>query len=156
MLRLHTYNPDSDPTGIIEQIWVGSAPEIAVPYSVSQWSPFKKMWLMQLESVESRDDASKLVRGSVWVPRSLFDDDGWYMDDLVGAPVIVRQPAGEGGEKIGTIEAFADNGGQTLLQIHRGNRSIYIPWVDAFVSGVEEFEGQPCIVLTADAPIDLA
>lgn len=151
-VRIHPHSGDLGTADLLTQFWIGSEAGLAVPYAIQSLRPFKNAFLATLEGVDSEERAVRLAGQTVWVDRSLFDDEpGWYIDELHGSEVV-QEPDGR---HIGRVVGFADSGGPMLVEISRGNRSIYIPWVDPFVRGVEEREGATVVVLTTEAPVDL-
>ena len=151
-MRIHPHSQDVSTGDRLTQFWIGTSPALAIPYTICALRPFKNAYLAELEGIESAERAARLAGQPVWVDRSLFDaEPGWYMDDLKGARVV-QQSEGTV-EGIGTVVGFADSGGPMLLEISRGNRSIFIPWIDQFVVGVSE-DGAT-ITLTPQAPVDL-
>lgn len=151
-VRIHPHSQDLSTAEQLTELWIGSSAELAVPYRVRELRAFKKAFLADLEGVTSVDRADRLSGQAVWVDRSLFDSEpGWYLDELKGARVVQQRDSVM--ESIGTLVGFADSGGPVLMEISRGNRIIFIPWVDPFVAGVRD--NGKTVVLTADAPVDL-
>lgn len=102
--------------------------------------------VVHFEGVDDRNDAEALQGVFVDIdpidpPDGLSDD----IDRVFGASAINS----ETGEAIGTVEDIRDNGAQPILQIGE-EPGVLIPWVDAFIEGVED--GPPRRVLIRPIP----
>lgn len=149
---LYIFPHSGDPSALytLKQLWLGDDPTQAVPYTLKSARPFKKGALANLVEVADRTAAEALKGVPVWVLRDdlpPLEEGEWYLEDLRGA--VVRDAAGI---QIGTVEDFQQSAGGTLFVINRGNRTILIPWVEAFVERISP-EGE--VLLTERAPIDL-
>lgn len=89
-------------------------------------------FVAHLEGVDTREEAERRIKAMFDVdplhaPAHMLDE----VDEVFGAEVVDV----ESGDSLGTIDDIRDNGAQALLVI--GPDELLIPWVDAFVVGVE-------------------
>jgi 16S rRNA processing protein RimM len=120
-------------------LWVGG-----VERKVLRARNTHRGWLVQLESIATRNDAEALRGQVIEIDRASLDldDDDVLLDDLVGCRVVRVD-----GTPWGTVAAV-EGGLQDRLVIHDGDIERQLPLVDAFVTGIDLEAG----VITVDPP----
>lgn len=141
---VHTHDPDSTTLASIADaggtIFVGGVERKVL---VARDTP-QRGWLVQLEGVDTRNDAEALQGKVVEVDRedlALAEGDV-LLDDMVGCKVVLAD-----GTDWGVIAAI-DLGPQDLLVIHDGEIERLLPLVDQFVKDIDIAAG----VVTVDPP----
>lgn len=141
---VHTHDPDSTSLAQIADtggsIFVGGVERKVL---VARDTPHRG-WLVQLEGIDTRNDAEALQGKVVEIDREdlELDDGDVLLDDMVGCKVVLRD-----GTDWGVIAAI-DLGPQDLLVIHDGEIERMLPLVDQFVIKVDIAAG----VVTIDPP----
>ena len=101
-----------------------------------------------LEGVANREDAERLRGTMVGVPRAVLPalpKDEFYWADLEGARVVNRD-----GVELGRVAGLMDNGAHPILRVQQGADERLIPWVPAYVDGVDASAGR----IDVDWPVD--
>ncbi|NVB37849.1 16S rRNA processing protein RimM [Pseudenhygromyxa sp. WMMC2535] len=116
----------------------GDAGEIKIlsRFAPKPGSDMVRMWL---EGVDSREGADALRGREVFVPRAALpepEDDEYYLDDLVGLPVVREREGGEP-ESLGTITGLSSNGLQDLLVIRLRGAEWLLPALPVFIVAIE-------------------
>ena len=92
--------------------------------------------ICSLEGMKDRTHLETLLPFELRVPREVFpetDENEIYLVDLVDWDVVSPE-----GEKLGTLEAFSDNGMQYLFEVRLNDGSILtLPYVDAFFPTID-------------------
>lgn len=102
-------------------------------------NPQGKFYLAAIDGITNKEDAAALGKVQIWVDRDELpeldaDEDGYYIEDLIGLDVI-----GEDGQKIGTVKAVENFGASDLLEIKPlSGQPFLIPFTDEFVPEVGE------------------
>jgi 16S rRNA processing protein RimM len=94
-----------------------------------------KTLLAQLSGLPDREAAAKYAGGEVGVARSALPataENEFYWADLVGLAVRNRQ-----GETLGRIEEVQEFGAHPVLRVAGEGSVALIPWVDAYIDGVD-------------------
>lgn len=93
----------------------------------------------EFESVTTREMAAMLRRQWVGIPRERLPEpaaDEHYQADLIGMAVVNRE-----GRVLGTVVDFIDSGAHPIAKVvDAGGHQRLIPWVAAFVDGVDVAE----------------
>ena len=92
--------------------------------------------VVHLKGIDDRDTAEAVMGAFVdldpeRLPMGLTDE----VDAVFGATAVID----ETGDPLGEITNIRDNGAQAILQIG-DEPGILVPWVDAFIAGVDEPE----------------
>lgn len=104
-------------------------------------------WLLEWDGVRDRDAAEELRGLYLFLPplsREELPEGFFYEHHLVG--LDCRSPEGEALGRV--IGLDLETGGQTRAVVEREGREFLVPWVDAFIRGVDLEAG----VVTIDAP----
>jgi 16S rRNA processing protein RimM len=91
--------------------------------------------LAQVAGIDDREAAAAFTGGEVGVPRSALPAAGeneFYWSDLVGLAVRNRQE-----EVLGTVEEVQEFGAHPVLRVTGGAGATLIPWVPAYIDGVD-------------------
>lgn len=104
--------------------------------------------VLKLDGLDDRTVAESLIGAELWVdpsdaPSCLLDD----ADALFGALAVHA----ETGQAIGRVTSILDNGAQPVLALGDDEDPILIPYVDAFVVGVDRTPGATRVMLQ---PVD--
>jgi 16S rRNA processing protein RimM len=87
------------------------------------------------QEVGDRDAAQALKGARVFVARSSFPtagDDEYYWVDLIGCTVVNRE-----GAELGRVDDLIDTGAHSVLRIVQGDAETLVPFVAAYVDGVD-------------------
>ncbi len=142
---VHTHDPDSTTLAAIAEaqgtIWVGGVEKKVL---FARDTP-QRGWLVQLEGIDTRNDAELLQGKVVEVDREdlELDEGDVLLDDMIGCKVVLKDGGGEWG-----VIAGIDLGPQDLLVIHDGEIERLLPLVDQFVIDIDIAAG----VVTVDPP----
>lgn len=91
--------------------------------------------LAKWAGVDLPEPVDRLKGATVAVPRSEFPplpDGEYYWCDLIGAEVVNRA-----GERLGKVEALNSNGAQDLLEVVKGESTLLVPLVPAYIDSVD-------------------
>lgn len=141
---VHTHDPDSTTLAQIAEsggtIFIGGTEHKVL---VARDTP-QRGWIVQLESISTRNDAEALQGKPVEVDREdlALNDEDVLLDDMVGCKVVLPD-----GTDWGVIAAI-DLGPQDLLVIHDGEIERLLPLVDQFVTSIDIAAG----IVTVDPP----
>ena len=124
-----THDPDSDTLGFVEQIYVAGTPRKIVGARDTQ-----RGWLVQLEGIDTRNDAETLRGAKVEVDREHLelDEEDVLLSDLVGCTVLLPD-----GTPWGTVAGIDAGPGQDRLVIHDNGVERMVPLVDVFVGKID-------------------
>lgn len=108
------------------------------------------LFLLKLEGIERREDAERLRRAEVQVPRSEavpLPPGMFYVFDLVGARVVTT-----GGEELGRLKDVLPNPANDVYVVEREDgREILIPGVRHIVLSIDAENGE----IVVDPPLGL-
>ena len=89
----------------------------------------------KLAGCDDRDAAERLRGADIAIPRGEFEsaeaEGQLYQVDLIGLAVVDEQ-----GRALGTVDSFIETGGASVMLV-KGGRERLIPFVEAYVKGVE-------------------
>jgi 16S rRNA processing protein RimM len=94
-------------------------------------------YIVRFEEISGRNDAESLRDIELFTPKSVSgDEDGWYLDDLVGLKVLHND------NEIGVIKSVINNPSQDLFEVklNTGGLSL-IPFVEQIVPEVDITKG---------------
>ncbi len=117
---------------------------IATITSLKQIDTAGAIVLVKLQNVKDRNQAESLIGTSVYAPQSRrapLADDEFFVEDLIGLPVI-----GEGGSEYGKIKAVLD---QPANDVYETDMGVLVPAVKAFIKQVDIAGGK---VVVFDIP----
>jgi 16S rRNA processing protein RimM len=92
--------------------------------------------VVKFEDVDDPEEASKLSGKAVFVEESHFprdESEEFYFQEIIGYKVI-----DEGRGPIGTVTAVREGSMQDLLVISNGDKEVYVPLVDEFLSRIDK------------------
>jgi 16S rRNA processing protein RimM len=148
-LVVHAHSDDFSVFERTDTLWIGSTEGLAVPYKIENIKLSGGLVVVQLDDIQTRPAAEKLVRQTIWMERSLYDEEGWFLADLVGVEVCIEPD----NQAVGHVLSFAENAGQTMIEVKLKEGLALVPWIDPFVVGVQERDGKPFLLLKEDAPL---
>ncbi len=121
------------------RFWVGidqSTAQDAPAMTVTRcWQHGRRM-LLQLDAVDSVEQAALLVRHKLWIKRDdvHVDDDEYLWDDLIGLAVM-----DDSNEKtLGVVSDVQDFGAQDTLIIQADDGVWMIPFIDDIVTHIDD------------------
>jgi 16S rRNA processing protein RimM len=93
--------------------------------------------LVKLAGVDDRDEALRLAKCEVWVPRSAAapcGEDEYYIGDLVGCHLV----AGPGADVRARVVAVWESGSDDMLEVEAADGTIYhVPFREPFIGEVD-------------------
>jgi 16S rRNA processing protein RimM len=98
--------------------------------------------LVRLEGMTARNEAQELKGARIAVPRADLPEapaDEFYWTDLIGMSVVNLQ-----GVALGVVTGLLDTGAHDVLQV-RGEREYLIPFVEVFVTDVDQQAKVICV-----------
>jgi 16S rRNA processing protein RimM len=117
----------------------GPDSRVFTSYPIRRKSPHGKQglkgYIVELENIDDRDLAEKLVKNSVWVPKEFIASkkgETIYLREILGF-IVVDEERGE----VGPIIDFSTNTAQDLLVVDFKGESYDIPFVDAFIQKID-------------------
>ncbi len=116
-------------------------------YAVSKMAFHRNMPLMNLEGIDTVDEAEELVGTEVYIERSQrgsLPDDSFYFDEIEGFRVVSAA-----GETIGILKDVYHLPASDCLVVEREGEERLIPFVKELVSGVDIEAG---IITVVDMP----
>ncbi len=131
----------SDPTQfeVFERVWIGPKAESCSTYDIAsvryQQTKRGTTVILQLDGVDSRDDAEVITKQSVFVPEDelLINDEELLLHNLIDLEVVTTD-----GDAFGVITDVAENPAHLTLVIRRHDGpEAMIPFVDDFVANVD-------------------
>jgi 16S rRNA processing protein RimM len=87
------------------------------------------------QEIDDRAAAEALKGARVFVARSSFPTAGadeYYWVDLIGCTVVNRE-----GVELGTVDDLIDTGTHSVLRVVQGDHECLVPFVAAYVDGVD-------------------
>jgi 16S rRNA processing protein RimM len=118
---------------------------------VEQASVYGRFWLMKLEGVHSREEASRLTGGDVLIPlseRVSLPAGRYYFDQVVGLKVFTAA-----GERLGDVAEVISTGGHDIYLVRAASkgdapaREILVPAVRRFVKEIDPDGGRMVVEL---------
>jgi len=94
-------------------------------YPVAAARPHKKAVLLDLDGLDSLEEAERFRGAEVYIRRDALErdeDDGYYWFELVGLEVFL-----DDGRHIGTLARILPTGGNDVYVVRSGRREILIP-----------------------------
>jgi 16S rRNA processing protein RimM len=131
----------SDPTQfeVFERVWIGPKAESSSAYDIAsvryQQTKRGTTVILQLDGVDSRDDAELITKQSVFVPEDelLIDEEELLLHDLIDLEVVTTA-----GDAFGVVTDVVEHPAHLTLMIRRHDGpEAMIPFVDDFVAGVD-------------------
>ena len=131
----------SDPTQfeVFDRVWIGPKSDSCIAHDIAsvryQQTKRGTTVILQLDGVDSRDDAEMITKQSVFVPEDelLIDDDELLLHDLIDLEVVTTE-----GEAFGTVTDVVEHPAHLTLMIRRHDGpEAMIPFVDDFVANVD-------------------
>ena len=104
------------------------------------FQPGKNLYLVQFDGIQDRNDAEEWTGASILIPadnRPCLDEDEYHFADLIGMEVIEQT----NDRVLGVITSVLP-AGNDLLEVHKGTKSILIPFVKAIVPVVDITAGR--------------
>jgi len=99
------------------------------------WQHGRRM-LLQLDGIDSVEQATLLVRHKLWIKRDDIhvDDDEYLWDDLIGLHVIDDSNK----KHLGIVSDVQDFGAQDTLLIQSDEGVWMIPFIDSIVTHIDD------------------
>jgi len=104
-------------------------------YTVRKIIPHKNFFFLELETVDSVDDADALVGSSVLVPESELaglSEDEYYWSDLIGLHVVTEE-----GRFLGRIESIFPTGSNDVYVCSGGEREFLLPAISEVILKID-------------------
>jgi len=104
-------------------------------YPVRKIIPHKNFFFLELETVDSVDDADALVGSSVLVPESELaglSEDEYYWSDLIGLHVVTEE-----GRFLGRIESIFPTGSNDVYVCSGGEREFLLPAISEVILKID-------------------
>ena len=114
-----------------------------IQYSIQKVSGPKQGILLNLEGVENRTLAEKLVGSEILMDRATLpepEEDSWYWQDLIGLDVVDHIKG-----NIGKVTNILPTGANDILVVRDNENEILVPIHDNFVESVDM---EKCSILT--------
>ena len=95
--------------------------------------------LVKFEDVNSEEDARKILKKKVFLPKELFpekDDNEISEKQLIGYSVIDREMG-----KLGKITFINSKTAQKLIYVSKDGKGFYFPWHKQFVKNIDTEKG---------------
>jgi 16S rRNA processing protein RimM len=115
------------------------------PVEVTEAGIHRKFIIVQLKGLSSRDQAERLVGGSLFVERSSLPELGegeYYWTDLIGMDVTNTKK-----ELIGQIVHIMATGANDVLVIATGEKEVLVPATEEVIKEVDLVSGRVVIRL---------
>jgi 16S rRNA processing protein RimM len=134
-LRVRYYNENKNLFSSYRRILLmvpGGHPK---PFAVTEARIHRNLVIVQLENVESIDQAERLVGASILVEKAALpalEEGEYYWTDLIGMDVRT-----ESGDPVGKIEDIILTGGTDVFVIKKGEKEILIPANDEVIRKVD-------------------
>ncbi|HHX77584.1 MAG TPA: 16S rRNA processing protein RimM [Firmicutes bacterium] len=118
-------------------------------YFLKNRSRLKQFWLLELEGVNSREDAEKLAGKEITVPKTQrfpLPQDAYYIDDIIGMNVYE-----ESGRMLGKIEAIKKTRANDIYIIKTVDEDLpgelYFPALRQFVKHISLEEKKMVVIM---------
>jgi 16S rRNA processing protein RimM len=143
-LRVFSYAEDPRLYTKAGQVFIGADPHNCEPFKVISHKPHGQRLLMQLEGLNSREDADLLKGQWLYLPVDILPplaDDEYYWHQAEGAKVYLT-----GGREIGVIQKVSNAGAHDLWHIkdQQGAEALF-PMVPEFVLEMDMEAGRVVI-----------
>jgi len=105
------------------------------PYKVLQGRPHKRVILLRLDGIETREDASPLIGSEIFIRKELMEalpDGEYYWFELTGMEVET-----DDGRKLGRIRQVFSTGGNDVFEVHGPLGEVLIPVIKDVVVKVD-------------------
>jgi len=152
---VHLHNRDSDALETLDALDArrptadGGETRFALTIEAARRMP-DRSWIVLFAGISSRNDAETLRgvvlsadRGRLAPP----DDDELYAADLVDLEAVAPD-----GRSLGRVRSVYDNGAQQVLVVATPDGDVDVPYVDAFVAGVD-LEARRVVIADLDCLI---
>ena len=117
----------------IKLIWIEMRKQL-VPYSILKLKPHKDRFVVQLEGVNTEDDARGLCGRDIYLPIEQLPDlkgNKFYFHEVQGWTVIDLMS----GTELGTIKRVLDHGPYPMLEVEQKDVELILPLPENF--GIE-------------------
>ena len=116
-------------------------------FQITDIRPANTVVVVRFKGISDRNAAEALAGTELFVDRSMLPDDGeedeFYHADLIDLPVTDA-----GGAEVGRVLAFHNFGGGDVMEIKRGQASIFVPFTVKMVPTVDVKGGR--VVLSVE------
>jgi 16S rRNA processing protein RimM len=136
-LRVRLFNPESDVLGSVADVFLVAGDSADVRrFSVRRARPATSIWLLELESIDSRELAAALAGRDLAVPETALAPLApreYYGFQLIGLAVV-----DESGACVGTVRDVLSSAGHDVLTLDdAAGTERMIPLVEEFVREVD-------------------
>ena len=131
-VKVYPYTDTPERLTEIRRVFLGEEEDLR---EVLSSSIQKNLALMQFEGIETRNQAERLRKTSVYIPledRRVPEDDEFFIEDLIGLPVTDTD-----GRALGEVAEVLLQSANDVLVVRDADKEIMIPFVKAFVKTVE-------------------
>jgi 16S rRNA processing protein RimM len=123
----------------IAAVFVGKKVEEIVSYPLQAIQAGRGSFVLKLEGVEDRDDASRLAGSSLWLSREVLKElpEGeYYWQDIIGLRVVTEE-----GLFLGRIESVFATGSNDVYVCRMGKKEILLPGISDVVRRIDPRSG---------------
>ena len=135
----------------VEAVFLRSISGETREYRVTSAKPHKKIFLMQLEGVNSREEGEKYKGNEILVKKETLsrEDDEYFWYELLGLKVYL-----ESGEYLASVSQIIPSGGNDIYVVKKDEREFYIPATHEVVKEIDLEDGK-MIVSAMEGLLDL-
>jgi 16S rRNA processing protein RimM len=112
----------------------------------------KNMLILKFEGYNHINDVERLKNRELYINRetqgAVLEDQEFYVEDLIGLDVVT-----EDSTNYGVIRDVIHNKSQDLLEIKNGDKTWFLPFVDAFIVELD-FDNNKVVVELIEGIID--
>lgn len=132
-VKLYPYTDDLDNLTKLKEIYLDS--KLEKRYIVKKLRIQKNMLLLQIENIDSANDAEKLLNKDIYIEKIDISniEDTYYVEDLIGMKVIKEDES-----VIGKITYVFNTGANDVYEIKKEDgKLIYIPAIKDVIKKVD-------------------
>lgn len=121
-------------------------------FRIGSYRHHAKTILIELEGIETREQAEQWIGAEVYLPRAAFpepEEGSHYWFELIGLAVKTMD-----GRLIGEIRHLFSAGPQDVLVVQDEETEVLIPLVEAFVKTIDKAQRVVWVELPDDMPVE--
>jgi 16S rRNA processing protein RimM len=134
-MKVNSYVEPGEDLSSLREVKIARGDNEPETYAVGKIVPHPTYFLLELETVNTVEDAEKLIGSRVLIPedaRAGLSEDEYYWRDLIGLRVLTEE-----GRFLGCIESIFSTGSNDVYVCSGGEREILLPAIGEVILKID-------------------
>ena len=131
---VNIYNDNDTPLILseIEFFYIEENNELIPYFAENKRIKKKNVLLVKFEDIESEEDALKILKKKVYLPKSILKDEDLDQNKIIVGFDVIDKRLGN----IGRVKFVNESTSQSLIIVRRGEKDFFIPFHNQFVLNI--------------------